>query len=352
MGLKLTKRGRVWYVRGTVAGQRVYESTGLVERGAADLYRARREQEIVDRVTLGTTASLTFAQAALTYLETGGEGRFLRPILEHFGPRMRLTDIDNDQVASAARALYPDAAPATINRQVVTPISAVYQLAADEGKVSPRRFRRRKAAQGRTRWLTPDEAERLIEACDNRLRPIVMTLLGTGCRTSEVFRLTIEDLHLGTSEAWVGQAKNGEARMVRFPARTRRALITADLPEIGALFRTPKGKPYRIREAGGGQIETAFKTAREAAQLGPDVTPHVLRHTWATWHWSQNRDLLELMRSGGWKRADVALHYTKLAPADLGERLLAKGWDFRPHPVGQDNPEAAPAHTGIKVVKG
>ncbi|WP_138423689.1 tyrosine-type recombinase/integrase [Maritimibacter alexandrii] len=351
MGLTLKRRGKIYYLRGTVAGQRVYESTGLDDRAAADLVRTRREQEIVDRVTLGTSASLTFAEAALTYLETGGEARFLRPLLEHFGPRTRLTDIDNDQVARAARALYPNAAPATVNRQVITPISAVYQLAADEGKVSPRRFRRRKPSAARTRWLTPAEAERLIEVCDQRLRPMVMTLLGTGCRTSELFRMTAEDLHLGTSEAWVGQAKNGEARMVRYPARTRRALITADLPELGALFRTPKGKPYAVRQGRGGQIEAAFGQARAAAGLGDEVTPHVLRHTWATWHWSQNRDLLELMRSGGWKKSDVAMAYTKLAPADLGEQLLANGWDFRPHPVGQERPDAKVPAAGMRVVK-
>lgn len=32
-----------------------------------------------------------------------------------------------------------------------------------------------------------------------------------------------------------------------------------------------------------GEIRTAFKTAREQAGLGEDVTPHTLRHTKATW---------------------------------------------------------------------
>lgn len=58
------------------------------------------------------------------------------------------------------------------------------------------------------------------------------------------------------------------------------------------------------------------------------MTPHTLRHTWATWHYAMNRDTLELMQLGGWRRPDMALRYAKLAPADLADRLFAHGWDF------------------------
>lgn len=338
MSLKLYKRGAVYYIRGTVAGQRVYESTRIGDKRAADLYRARREAEILERVTLGVAANLTFAEAALTYLETGGESRFLALILEHFGPRFRLIDLDNDSVNRAAKAIYPDAAPSTINRQLITPISAVYKLASDEGKVPSRAFRRRPSPPGRKRWLTPEEAERLLEACDARLKPMVAFLLGTGVRTNEMFRLRRDQLHLDTGEAWIEISKNGAPKMVTFPDKTRRILVTHDMPEAGAVFRTPKGRPYKLRKNGGGQIEAAFATARKAAGLGEDVTPHVLRHTWATWHWAQNKDLLALMHRGGWKRPEIAMEYTKLGPANLGERIRAVGWDFldaRPPDVGQ-----------------
>lgn len=329
MPIKLVKRGKTYYLRGTLAGQRVYESTRISDRRAADAYRARREQEILERVTLGVTANLTFAQAALTYLETGGEPRFIAPILKHFGPRFRLVDMDNDAINAAAKALYPTAAPATINRQLITPISAIYKLASDEGKTPARNFRRRKTPQGRKRWLTPEEAEALLNACDTRLAPMVAFLLGTGVRTNELFRLTRDQLHLDTCEAWIPLSKNDAPKMVTFPLRTRHYLARSGLPEAGAVFRTPKGQAYKIRENGGGQIETAFATARDAAGLGPDVTPHVLRHTWATWYWAQTKDLLALMSHGGWKKSDVAMEYTKLAPADLPDRLLKFGWDFK-----------------------
>lgn len=63
--------------------------------------------------------------------------------------------------------------------------------------------------------------------------------------------------------------------------------------------------------------------------MGDDVTPHVLRHTWATWFYAQTRDFGTLTDQGGWSKADMANRYRKLAPDDLSERLLKHGWDFR-----------------------
>ena len=81
MSLKIVKRGRIWYIRGSVAGQHVYESTGLGEKRAAEAKRARREAELVQRSAHGATATLTFAEAAAVYMESGGETRYLTPII-------------------------------------------------------------------------------------------------------------------------------------------------------------------------------------------------------------------------------------------------------------------------------
>ncbi|MEL7132841.1 MAG: site-specific integrase [Pseudomonadota bacterium] len=289
----------------------------------------RIEGEALERHSLGRNASLTFAQAALTYMESGGEVRFLAPILAYFGPAKRLVDVDNDAVNRCAAKLYPDAAPATINRQVITPIGAVINMAADDGLCPPRRLKRRKVPQGRTRWLTPAEAEALIGAADARLRVLLHLLLGTGMRTGEMLKLDVADLDLEAREAFVAETKNNRARRVLFPLRSKRALAAYSLPELGRAFRTPKGKPYVIRENGGGQIADAFNKARDAAKLDASVTPHVCRHTWATWFWAHNKDLVALMAHGGWETPKVALDYTKLAPASLARDLMDHGWDLR-----------------------
>jgi integrase len=42
--------------------------------------------------------------------------------------------------------------------------------------------------------------------------------------------------------------------------------------------------------------------ALRRAGLDPELTPHDLRHTWASWHYTFNRDLLALKQEGGWSR--------------------------------------------------
>jgi integrase len=335
MGLNLFQRkaGGSYYARGTVAGQRIYESLGTGDRRLADALRIRREAELLERHALGRAATVSFAEAALTYLEAGGEGRFLGRILEHFGSETLLKDIDNEAVNRAARALYPEASPATVNRQLITPISAVVSMAAEDGLCEAKKFRRRKGDKARLRWLTPEEAERLIAAVrgDARLAhilPALGLLLGGGLRTGEAIALNVSTFYANSGEAFIARTKNGHPRMIRLPERAVGLVTERGVPEIGALLRTPKGGAYAARENGGGQLQTAFNRARDAAGLGREVTPHVLRHTWATWYYAQTRDFGGLMDLGGWIKADMANRYRKIAPEDLGARLFNHGWDF------------------------
>ena len=323
-----------WYIRGTVAGRRVYQSARTDDRALADAQRIRIERKILERASYGREATTTFAEAALTYLETGGEGRFLKKILEYFGPDTLLADIDNAAVSRAARALYPKAAPSTINRQLVTPISAVYKLASEDGLCPPRVFRRRKGDRARLRWLTPEEAERMIVALTtdhplrrHALRPFAF-FLGSGARPIDGIRLQVQTFYPATGEAFIPRSKNGEGRMVRLPRRALDLMLQRPLPQRGPLLTTPKGKGYVARQNGGGQFKSAFDRARRAAGLEDDVTPYTLRHTWATWFYAQTRDFGALMDQGGWKKADMANRYRKIAPEDLASRLHAHGWDF------------------------
>ncbi|MBV1864244.1 MAG: tyrosine-type recombinase/integrase [Rhodobacteraceae bacterium] len=322
-----TKKGN-YFLRGTIAGKSVYESTGVNGYAAANTIRQRRETELMHRHTAGTGAALTFAEAALTYLSTGGEGRFLANILQHFGVDTLLADIDNAALTRAAARLYPNARPATINRQLITPVSAVVTMAANEGHTQQRKFRRHKDDKPRTRWLSPEEFERLIDNASDHLRPILACLVGGGFRTSEALGIEAQYYHPATGEIWLPDVKNNHPRMIRLPARSIDMMQGAQMPDVGPIFLTPKGKPYRLRKNSGGQISVAFNKARAAANLGEEVTPHTLRHTWATWYYAATRDFGGLLDIGGWQKSDMAQRYRKIAPADLPDRLQAHGWDF------------------------
>jgi integrase len=335
--LKLTRRtaGGNFYMRGTVSGVSIYESTCTGVRAHAEAIRRRREFEIGERRALGRDATLTFAEAALGYMESGGEARYLAKILAHFGPDRLTSQIDVAAVNRAARAIYPTAADSTINRQLITPIRAILRHASGG-------IRSRKVDDARVRWLTVAEAAALVAAAVPRIRPLLLFMLGTGARPGEALALQRRDLHLATAQAFLArdtgrQSKGGAPRMVALPPPALDALRAAALTDFGAVFRTPKGRPYVIRDHGGGQIQSAFATARDAAGLGPEVIPYTLRHTWATWHSAALGDFAALMDQGGWSRPDMAKRYRKIAPASLPDDLARAGWQFVRHT------DAAPA---------
>lgn len=305
----------------TTEGRRVRRSLRtrdyeVAKRKAEQLYRQECKADLTPR-----PQQTFFHEAVTAYVKAGGEPRFLKPILMELGPTATVEDLDDMAIANLAAKLHEN--PATQQRQVWTPVRAVINFS--QGK-----RRRPRADNPRTRWLTPEETEALLWACESDIqtRAKIAFLLGTGCRTGEMFALDMDQFFPETGEALFLDTKNGRERMVKLLPRALDMVLPAITWPAGAVFRTPKGLPYKMREKGGGQMQTAFNKARDAAGLGSDVTPHVLRHTWATWHYAVHKDILKLMTDGNWLRQDMVQRYVKIAPADLPARLLAHGWVF------------------------
>ncbi len=89
----------------------------------------------------------------------------------------------------------------------------------------------------------------------------------------------------------------------------------------GAVFRTDDGSPYAdTGRQFGGQIKTGFRTARVRAQLR-DLSPHDLRHTWATWFYALTKDPLLLKAEGGWATLAMVERYAHLMPSALAGEI-------------------------------
>jgi integrase len=340
MSLKLKRRpGRpYWYIHGTVRGISICESTGVADQKAAEAIRARREWEIVQRSVFGAEATATFVAAAVSYLEAGGERLFLKQIIARIGS-MPLAKIDQSVIEQTARALYPNGTPATLNRQAFTPIAAVLKHAARRGLCAHRVIERPSQPKGRVRWITFEEAERLLDACAPHLRPLVMFLLGTGARMSEALSLEWREVDLAAAHVTFLDTKNGEDRGVPLHARLVSEL-RALRHQQGRVFRTNAGLPYAEKESAGGQIKTAFRGACRRAGL-EDFSPHDCRHTWATWHYAANRDIVALMKLGGWKSERMVLRYAHINVSQLAPSIDAglAGWSTKsapsPEKIGQ-----------------
>ncbi|MEJ1161788.1 tyrosine-type recombinase/integrase [Prosthecomicrobium sp. N25] len=331
MSLRLVRRKKspYWYLRGSVRGKSIDESTGTADREAADAIRIQREKEILDETIYGRRSVATFTDAVVSYLEHGGERRFLAPLLDHF-TGTKLARIDQAAIDKAARKLYPGAAPATVNRQVYTPMSAILKNAAERGMADYRPIKRPRQPKGVIRWLTPDGAERLIAACAPHLRPIVVFLLYTGARVSEALYLDWRHVDLSRRHVEFLDTKNGESRGV--PLHPRVVAELANLPRFewtDRVFLNNRGQPFAEKTEdgqGGGQIKTGFTAACRRAGI-KNLRPHDLRHTWATWHYQRNRDLTALMALGGWKSEAMVMRYAHTNSEHHAPSIEALPWD-------------------------
>ena len=196
-----------WRIRGTYLGVRVDQTTGAPDKKIAAKVLAKVRDEIEDGA-FSRPGAPTFAGAALKYVEAGGEERFVLRLAEHFG-ETPLTRIDQAAVDAAALALYPRATPATRNRQVYSPVSAILKVAGVADGL-----KRPKGARGARRlfWLTPEQASALLtaaEARDAEFGLFLAFLLYTGCRLTEALSLQIAGVNL--SEGWARDSRQRTA---------------------------------------------------------------------------------------------------------------------------------------------
>lgn len=269
-------------------------------------------------------------------MENGGNKRFLDRAIRYFGTTP-LAKIDQDAIDVGARKVYPNASAATRDRQFYTPVSAVLKHAAKRGRCSQIVLDRPEKPPGRMVWLVPEQADRLIEACGEHLRPLVIFLLYTGARVGEALWLDWRDIDLTRGHVTFPvdpsdgrRTKNNEPRGVPLHPRVRTAL--ANLPRReGEVFRRPDGLPYeRLRDdendtSAGNRMRKAFAAACRRAGI-KNFTPHCCRHTWATWHYAKNRDLLALQRLGGWKSLAMVTRYAHVNVGELAQTIDNLPW--------------------------
>ena len=290
------KRSPNWYVRGTVAGLSLFESTGTADRHDAEEFLRQRDRELYQRGALGREAPASFADAVNAYLDHGRPGRFLTPLLDHFRERP-LAAIGQAEVDRAAQALYPGRKASTLVRQVYGPVIAVLNHAADAGLEGAMRRRIRMPKVGRppAQWASDAQVAALLPHLNPRLRALVLVMTYTGLRISECLRLRRPDVTLRPAWLLIGRTKNGEPAFVPLPPQAVEALA-AVLPEgLEPAFGyvTVQG------------VNKALKAAAGRAKVPYLSTHRIGRHTFAARLLAEGYDIKLLKEAGRWKTLHI-----------------------------------------------
>jgi integrase len=299
-----------YYIRGTHHRVSVNTTAGTADRAEARKVFQRIKTDI-EHGAFTPRTGLTFAQAALSYLRAGGEDTFLGKLTDHFG-NTKLADIDQAAIDEAAHTLYPTASPATRNRQVYTPLSAILKHAKVVFPVS-----RPKGAEGeqRTGWLWEEDAFRLLDAAeevDPELRTFLAILLYTGLRLSEAIWLKVDNVRISESFAYVPKTKNEAPRPIHLPPA-----LVAELANHPRGMDRPGETVCRFRK--NGYLYGLFGEAKKAARV--EATFHTFRHTWATWMRRYAKlDVKGLVDTGAWKDAKSAARYQHVVLTEEARR--------------------------------
>ena len=133
--------------------------------------------------------------------------------------------------------------------------------------------------------LSLEEVARLIDAAGNLMqRALLMTLYGTGMRRTEVSMLKVRDVDSQRMMIRVERGKGGAGRDLPLsPAllATLREYWRWKKPRT-YLFPGSMGQPGQERPISDKTVWYACKEAAFHARIAKHVTPHTLRHSWAT----------------------------------------------------------------------
>jgi site-specific recombinase XerD len=170
--------------------------------------------------------------------------------------------------------------------------------------------------------LSKQEVKSILNAIDNiKHKAIIAMLYGSGLRRSELIELKIKDINSDRMTVFVRGAKGNKDRY---------SLLSKKVLEILRLYiRRYRPKVYLFEGASGvkysgSSIRMILKRAVEKAKINARVTPHSLRHSFATHLLEDGVDLRyiqTLLGHSSSKTTEIYTHVAKTAVLNIKSPL-------------------------------
>lgn len=220
---------------------------------------------------------------------------------------------------------------ATMHRMKAV-VKAFFSWATDTGfcESNPARsITMKRLSRTPPKYLTETEKKRLLKELRDRTNPLARRdqvifelFLATGIRLSELANLDVDDVDLDGKHIRI--TGKGGVPQIKFLNTTMRTLLRAYLQErrhltpvdTTALFVSSKDSRLCNR-----QIALRLTYWLTKADIDKKITPHGLRHTFATHLYSKTSDLLLVKRALGHRDISTTEIYTHLADEALEDAL-------------------------------
>jgi len=314
--MALYARNQTWWIDLTHNGKRIQKSTGTTNKIAAQELHDRLKADLWRQSKLDEQPERLWHEAALKWLgvckrrskRSLEEAEFhLRWLDAHLEDK-KLSDIDDtliDEIIEAKKQQGVTAA--TVNRMLEV-LRAILNKAAIKWAWLDKAPAISLLDEGleRERWLSQEEADRLLRELPPHLADMATFSLLTGLRKANVIGLRWSNVDLVKRHAFVSASQSKTRTAIPVPLNEEAvALIRKQMGKHIKFVFTYQGKPVK-------QCNTAaWRKALKRAEID-NFHWHDLRHTWASWHVQNGTSLQELQQLGGWSSFETVLRYAHL----------------------------------------
>jgi integrase len=336
----------VWWINYYVKGHQHREKVGR-KSDAIALYRVRKADATMGRKLpqLRATKEVTLSELIADAVEYTANHKDARSYVSKAGivgdalGSRPAADVTSQELERWLRKHCKT--PATANRYKAF-ISLCYREGIRNRKVESnpaRQVRHRKEGNGRLRFLSRKEYDRLLEIVTRRFpehRAEFIVSVHTGMRLTEQYSCTWGQVHLDRRTIELTKTNNGSDRTVH--------LNPDALAAISSLKhrQSRKGDPVFQRDGTKGRFDTRswFVPCLAEAEI-TEYLWHSNRHTFCSWLAMAGASIKEIQELSGHKTISMAARYSHLSPAH--KRSVVDLISSSPTQALEQSPEQAPS---------
>jgi integrase len=229
--------------------------------------------------------------------------------LKRFFTGKLLTEIDPHLIEKFKVERIKEVSPAATNR-ALTLLKSMFNRATEWDKfdganpVTKVKFFRED--NHKLRYLDKDEIKRLVENCEDMLRPLIIVAVNTGLRKAELFNLKWQDIDINNGTIHLLRTKNGEKREIPMNEAVKTVIVEAkEHSDSEYVFCTKTGNPYT-------DIRKPFARSLKRAGI-KDCLWHTLRHTFASQLAMAGVDLNTIRELLGHSSTRMTIRYAHLS---------------------------------------
>jgi len=218
--------------------------------------------------------------------------------------------------------------PATVNRYLAS-LTKFCEWAVEKELISSnpvRKIKGIKEVKTAPKALTKNDLRRFLREVHKggKLRDIAIfeLMANTGLRVGELVTLTLDDLEINQRSGTivVRKGKGEKYRVVPLNLNVRNVIskYLSEHPQNTYLFRSQKGGPLTTY--------AVWNLVKKYARLaGLEMSPHTLRHTFATLLLRSGEDIVKVATLLGHERLDTTARYTRPSLEDMTEAVERLG---------------------------